>query len=659
MIDIRSLRDLIRLYFIFRVEFRRAFWVTVILAVGGAFLMSPKYTSEARLLIKAGRENLTVPLDTGDRQTFMAPSTQRDPIIDEEKMLTGRPLLLQVARIYLDDVAKQPPPQSWTKQLKAKFKQAINGVGGGLRSVLVAIGLTEERSEEEVLADLLDKRFKVSHGPGSNVMEMSFTWSDPAIAQRIMKTWVRVYLDQRTEALGRKSLVAFYEGKVSAADKQIDTSRGQLRARLEEIQGISAKERLDALTKRVNELRTRRAEIAAERGALQQGISYAAMRARSMSRESVSEREVGASPSWMALSAQVADLKRQRAEALRVYHDTAPAIKSLNDSIANLEAQLKLDDQSIQRSEKRSPNELNVSMERNQLDKAVRLQEINTLYASFEDELAELEAARRAVLASEPELDRLEQSLSVAEKSRGLYLDSLEKARIDQALDESRINNIAQIEAPTLNPVRASPNSLLLLALALPAGAMVGLLVVYLCSLMDQRIHDGGRVESRFGVPLWTTLKDVGAGSAEDNEFHASLYRLYGMLPRERIIQQGLTLGLASARPGEGVSFVAQRLERLCKAQGMVVRLNPPAGQAPAGELYIREAAGLLSNREAFVGLGQADMIVMVVEARASTVPVVDNALGILRTAYSKVDGVIVNRRRFEVPPRVLQWLQR
>jgi Mrp family chromosome partitioning ATPase len=75
--------------------------------------------------------------------------------------------------------------------------------------------------------------------------------------------------------------------------------------------------------------------------------------------------------------------------------------------------------------------------------------------------------------------------------------------------------------------------------------------------------------------------------------------------------------------------------------------------------LYIREAAGLLSNSEVFVCLSQADLIVLVVEARASTVPVVDNALAILRTAYSKVDGVIVNRRRFEVPARVLGWLQR
>jgi polysaccharide biosynthesis protein PslE len=37
---------------------------------------------------------------------------------------------------------------------------------------------------------------------------------------------------------------------------------------------------------------------------------------------------------------------------------------------------------------------------------------------------------------------------------------------------------------------------------------------------------------------------------------------------------------------------------------------------------------------------------------------VVDNALGMLRTAFNKVDGLIINRRRFEVPPHVMRRFQ-
>lgn len=656
MIDIRSSRDLLRLFFIFQREFKLALMLTVVVAVLGAFLMPPKFESEARLLVKSGRENITVPIDAGDRQTMLVPTTTRDPIIDEEQMLTGRPVALQVARLYLSELANQPPPQSLWKRAKLQLKLALDAVLDGVRAVTQFLGLTEAQSPEERLASKLADKFQVSHGPGSNVMELRFKWDDPLVAQRILKTWVKVYVDERTTVLGRKGLVAFYEGKVRDADQQIESTKSLWRVQLDKIRGVSTQERLEALTTRLNEVRTRRAEIEAERDALQQGLSYAQGRSRQLPRETVAEREMGFGPTWNALNTQLAELKRQRIDALRTFKDTAPTILALNESIASLQAQLKAEAKPMQRSERRTPNELSATIERSDLEKSVRLRELNTFAATYDKELKEIEAARKDVQVNEPELTRIEQTLAVAEKSRNHYLDSLEKARVDQALDESRINNIAQIESPTFNPSRVSPKSLLLLALAVPAGALVGLLVVYLRSLTDQRIHDGGRIEQRFGVPLWSTIKEVPPGQSEDNEFQASLYRIYGMLPLAQVAERGLTVALTSSRPGEGVSFLIQRLGALLKAQGLILSANP---KAQPGEIALVEAGALLSNREAFVHLSQADVIVLVVEARASTVPVVENALSMLKTAFNKVDGVIVNRRQFEVPPHVLRWLQR
>jgi len=658
MIDIRSLRDLVRLYYIFRREFWLAFAGVAVLAVAGAFLMPPKYTSDARLLVKPGRENMTAPIEAADRQAIYPQSTTRDPILDEEKMLTGRPVLMQVARLYLAEMSAEPKREGFVGQVKDAFAGVRKAASGAVGKALAAIGLAEVQSEEEAVAEKLAARFAVTHGPGSNVMELSFSWGDPVVAQRVLKSWIRVYLDERTTVLGRKTLVTFYEAKVRDSDQQIESAKSLLRSRLVSIDGTSAQERLDALTKRLNDLNTRRAEIAAERTALLNGIGYANQQVGALAKETVSERELGNSPTWQALSTQLADLKRQRADALRIFKETAPTIVALNESIATLEAQLKTEDRVLQRSERRTPNELNTVMARNQLEKSMRLRELDALHTSFDKEAAQLEAVRRKVLETEPELARLEQALSVAEKSRALYLDSLEKARIDQALDDNRINNIAQIQEASLNPSRSSPKSLLLLILALPAGGIVGLAVVYLCAMFDQRIHDGGRFEERFGVPMWSSVKDID-GSGPDNDFHASLYRIYGTLPLERIRNEGLVLGLSSARKGEGVSFLTGQLKALLEAQGLTVRVNPQPAVAAPGEVVLLEASGLHSNREAFVRLSQAHQIVLVVEARASTVPVVENALGVLRTAFRKVDGVILNRRRFEVPPHVLRWLQR
>ena len=101
MIEIRSLRDLLRLFFIYRREFKLAVLTTIVIAVLGAFLLPARYESDARLLVKPGRDNTTLPIEAANRQTLIAPSTQHDPIVDEEKMLTGRPIVHIVAERYM------------------------------------------------------------------------------------------------------------------------------------------------------------------------------------------------------------------------------------------------------------------------------------------------------------------------------------------------------------------------------------------------------------------------------------------------------------------------------------------------------------------------------------------------------------------------------
>lgn len=269
-------------------------------------------------------------------------------------------------------------------------------------------------------------------------------------------------------------------------------------------------------------------------------------------------------------------------------------------------------------------------------------------------------------MAEEPEISRVMRELQVAQQNFLLYADNLEKARIDRALDTSRISNIAIIEQPTFNPSRVFPKSLLIILLCIPAGLAVGLLVIYLCYLLDQRIHDGGRLQARFGIPLWTTLQELDDPQRDDPAFIANLYRLLSQLPLERIREQGLRLGLTSARHGEGCSFVAERLASLLRDQGFRVRVLDSARDAPPesvdvepGEVVLLVASALAANSQAFLYLHQADLIALVVRARSGTVPMLESTLALLDTAFKRTDGIIVNFRRFEVPSRLLDFLHR
>lgn len=563
MIEIRSLRDLLRLLFIYQREFKLAALSAVVIIVLGAFLLPAKYESNARLLVKPGRDS-TLPIEISNRQALVMPSTQRDPIVDEERLLTGRPIVRQVAERYLEVLANRPPPEGLWKRTKFYVKKAIGAVFDGIRVTLETFGVIEETTAVERLAKDLEKKFEVTHAAGSTVMEISFTWSEPEVAQEVVKAWIEIYMEERTQALGRKSLYAFYEAQTADSAAQIKSYKAQILKHLNEIGASSIEDRLQDLSERINVLRGERFNSIRLIASSDSALESTRQQLKGLPREIVTVRQIALNPAQQDLRRLLNQKRLERADMMRTYTDDAPPVKALDASIRALEKEVQDEGATVQSSEDRAPNTLTTHLERVLLDETSNNAALRTQLAEQEKQLAELEAQRREALDIEPTLARLQRELNATERNYALYVDSLEKSRIDRELDKSQISNISVIEEATYNPGRIFPKTLLMLFLAVPFGLAVGLLVVYLCYLLDQRIHDGGLVEEKFGLPLWTTLPELSNSTAESsNAFTASIYRLYGLLPYARIEEKGLTLGLTSARHGEGVTFIIEQLRRL------------------------------------------------------------------------------------------------
>src|SRR5690606_14865757 len=214
--------------------------------------------SNARLLVKPGRDSNTLPIEVADRQALVLPATQRDPIVDEERLLTGRPIIRQVAEHYLEVIASAPPPQGFFATIKHWLRSGWAGCIDLLRSALQLLGLAEEQTPVERLAKKLEKNFSVSHAGGSAVMEISFVWDDPAVAQAVVKSWVDIYLQERTRALGRKSLYEFYDLQLNTSESSINRLKQQIIDKLESIDAINIADRLGNLSERIDQLRTDR-----------------------------------------------------------------------------------------------------------------------------------------------------------------------------------------------------------------------------------------------------------------------------------------------------------------------------------------------------------------------------------------------------------------
>ncbi len=657
MIEIRTLRDLLRLFFIFKLEFKLAVATTLTMIVLGAFLLPTSFESSARLLVKPGTS--TLPIEMADRQSSVMLGGQRDEIVDEERLLTGQPIIQLVAEHYLDVISNAPPPQGFFATIKYGLRKIVAGSIDILRSGLQLLGLQEAQTPVERLANKLEKSFSVSHATGSTVMEISFVWDNPAVAQEILASWIDLYMQERNKVLGRKSLSVFYEAESNKSEEQILNYKKEIITNLNNIQATSIEDRLRDLSERINLLRSDRFNSTRLIAATEQSIETLARQLKTLPREVRTVREMSLNPAQQHILTLLNDKRAERQDLLRTYTDQAPPIKTIDESIVYLEKLANSEAATVQSSENLAPNPIAERLQSNYYDQQSDLNRLKAQLAKQETQLATLEGERNKALNAEPEISRLQRALSMAEKNSALYRESLENSRIERELDNSRISNISVIQHATLNPTRVFPKSLLMLALSIPAGLIVGLLALYLCYLLDQRIHDGGLIEERFGVPLWTTLQDMGdAAPWQNSAFIASIYRLYGQLPLDQVEEQGLTVAITSARRGEGVSFVIEHFSQLLIERGHKVRIDGDESAQP-GEIALLDACGVIDNQDAFIKLRKADLITLVVEAQKSTVPVIEHTLSIINTAFQKVDGIIVNRRRFEIPSNVLNLMSR
>ncbi|RMX03533.1 lipopolysaccharide biosynthesis protein [Corticibacter populi] len=658
MITIRSLRDLVRLFFIYRREFLWACALTMLMAVLAAFLLPSRYESQARLLIKPGRENTTLPIEAADRQTIFSPVTQRDPILDEEKMFTGGPISRTVAQYYLERMQDAPPRGFW-RTIKHHIGAASGWLLERLRDLLILLGLVEDQPVVDRLAKRLLKNMSVSHEPGSAVMEIRFRWDDPVIAQEVVRAWVDAYLQDRTEALSRNSLHGFYEQEADKAAERIATLKSERLERLRQLKAVSTAERLESLTVQINRLNEDLLSKTNDRAGIQRLLVDARAELRKQPREVITEREISLNPTQQDLKLKLNELEQSRARLLRTYTEEAPPVQDIDAQITAMRQLIEQHNERLERSRNVAPNSIVSKLAQDIVDAELQDSRLVGQIADYQEQIESLRQQRLDVQAQEPEILRLSMELDNAEKSYALYAANVEKARIDRELDLNQISNVAIIEAATINRSRVFPKSLLILLMALPAGIAVGCLAIYLCYLLDQRIHDADGLEQRLGVPVWATLEDLGESPWHpDNVFIASLSRLYNLLPLRNVATQGVTVAFTSAARGEGTQFVAHFLKRALEARGLQVLLNEQ--QAPAaGQVRLLTVPHLLSDDQAFPRLQRADVIVLVVQASATTLPVVTQVLSLLRTAFGRVDGIILNRHSFSLPRRVQRILGR
>jgi polysaccharide biosynthesis transport protein len=316
-----------------RALWRKKWWVIVptllvaALAFAGVNLVTPKYKSEARILIE-GRENV-----------FLRPEADKQP--DRDRAVDPETVTSQVQLVLSRDLARKV-----IKDLKlgerSEFDPVLQGISP-VRHVLTLIGLAKDpltMTPEERVLEAYFERLTAYAVDKSRVVVVEFQSADAELAARVANAVAEGYLELQQSAKQDQTRIASQwlageidslRKKVAEAEAKADDFRSKSNLFIGTNNTSLSNQGLSELNTQLGIARSQKADAEAKAKAI---------RALLKSGQPIESSDIINSELIRRLSEQGATLRAQLAEQSSTLLGNHPRIKELKAQIADLDRQI-------------------------------------------------------------------------------------------------------------------------------------------------------------------------------------------------------------------------------------------------------------------------------------------------------------------------------
>jgi uncharacterized protein involved in exopolysaccharide biosynthesis len=633
-----------------------------IVAAAAAYTLLPIYESQAKLLVRYVVDRSTIDkLDSAAEK----PSSQSENIINSEvEILTSTDLAAQVA----DAVG---------------VERLLQGSKRGATKADAAASIV--------------RALQVTALKGTNIIVVSYANKDPELAVRVLQELISRYFDMHLEV--HRSVGAF-----ELVTRETDRLRSQLNQTEEELKQLKARVGINSLgegattinaelAKGQQDLDAVEEELAAQQALVKEMEKWLAGSATNQSRNAGHEASSEAVGQYKNLGERVAYLRQLETELLSKYTPENRIVKAKQAQIEALEKQRR----DLEQGFPSLPG--TASSEDGRSGLVTERTRLVAIEAKTEMLRARLNGIKeRAKMLSElaPRIAQLERIKEVEETNYKYFDASLEKARVDETLDPTRMPNISVVQKPSAAGKSTKPVMKIVFGLA-AGGLGVGIALALLIELvLDRTVKRRLELETRLRIPLLLSIpyfgrnghlhlqvadKDSGTGLQESPRLDiAQSENGHGIRPfceaiRDRLIlyfeQSRMThrpklVAVTSCSGGAGASTLAAGLaDSLSGASDgkvlLVDKVCDPKqfyrliGDFKASDFdYVIFDIPSVSDTSATLAMASVmDKVLLVVEAEVSSREVVKRAYAELVAANANVSAVF-NKSRSYGP----KWLE-
>lgn len=321
-----SLRDIYYVLFRHKWKIILFFFAVIITVTVGTFLSAEIYRSKAMLLVRLGRESVTLDPTATTGQTIHISRSRESEINSELEILKSQELIEKVvdsigAEAFLKRSDERLPVDSTASETLRKTRQELRAAIKKPRNILERLDLVDLLSDHDKAVRKIMKNLEIEAQKDSSTIGISYEAQSPKLAQNVVSKLIEFYLEKHIAVYQTPGSYRFFTQQTGHLRDSLTQSENELWKLKNETGIASVEKQREILLGRI--------------GALEQEIEGTEA-ALASSRAKVEELQKTLQPTLLAERAILSSLKAKVETQKKQLVDARAELRTLNKSEVRL-----------------------------------------------------------------------------------------------------------------------------------------------------------------------------------------------------------------------------------------------------------------------------------------------------------------------------------
>jgi len=388
-----------------------------------------------------------------------------------------------------------------------------------LRKVVIECGLNNHKSLSEYIlgpaspekriakaAVRLSSSLKVEAEKKSNLIDVSYSSSDPQLAAHVLRALGDAYLQKHVEVHTPPGQVQFFAQETERYKKELADAEGQLKEFSGQENGVAPTVKRDLYLQKAAEFHLSLQQTRALLANAEERIRTLQKQAGTTPERLTTEmRQEDDAQLLSGLKTTLMTLQIKRTELLTKYQPDYPLVVEVDKEIRDTEASIASEEAKPVKQQTTDRNPTYAWVDEELAKAKADYAGLKAQEAAMQGMVTKYEQAARDLEQKGLLEQDLERTYKADEQSYLLYLQKREQARMTEALDTTRIVNVAVAETPVVPTLPVYP-PLIVMLLGTLVGGIFAIGGVYIQEHMDPAFHSPTEVSTELDVPLLASV---------------------------------------------------------------------------------------------------------------------------------------------------------